>query len=32
LPEYFRQRYGSIEIGNRGGIITAQTRLSAPLD
>lgn len=32
LPEVFRQRYGSIEIGNRGGIITAHTRLSAPLD
>jgi hypothetical protein len=32
LPEVFRQRYGSIEIGNRGGIITAGTRLHAPLD
>lgn len=32
LPGYFRQRYGSVEIGNRGGIITAETRLSAPLD
>ncbi len=32
LPDYFRQRYGSVEIGNRGGIITAETRLSAPLD
>jgi hypothetical protein len=32
LPEYFRQRYGTVEIGRRGGIITAQTRLSAPLD
>lgn len=31
LPECFRQRYGSIEIGDRGGIITAKTRLSAPL-
>ena len=27
-----RQRYGSIEIGNRGGIITSKTRLHAPLD
>ncbi len=32
LPDCFRQRYGSIEIGNRGGIITAGTRLHAPLD
>lgn len=32
LPECFTQRYGSIEIGNRGGIITSQTRLNAPLD
>ncbi len=32
LPECFRQRYGSIEIGNRGGIVTEQTRLHAPLD
>ncbi len=32
LPEYFKQRYGSIEIGNRGGIITQQTKLNAPLD
>lgn len=32
LPEVFKQRYGSIEVGNRGGIITANTRLHAPLD
>lgn len=32
LPACFRQRYGSIEIGNRGGIITRGTRLNAPLD
>lgn len=32
LPECFVQRYGSIEIGNRGGIVTQQTRLHAPLD
>lgn len=32
LPECFKQRYGSIEVGNRGGIITAQTKLHAPLD
>jgi hypothetical protein len=32
LPDSFIQRYGSIEIGNRGGIVTAQTTLHAPLD
>jgi hypothetical protein len=32
LPECFRERYGSIEIGNRGGILTKGTRLNAPLD
>jgi len=32
LPESFKQRYGSIEIGKRGGIITKETRLSIPLD
>lgn len=32
LPDVFCERYGSIEIGNRGGIITAQTALHAPLD
>jgi len=32
LPDCFRQRYGSIEIGNRGGIVTRETRLHAPLD
>lgn len=32
LPECFAQRYGSLEIGNRGGIITEQTKLHAPLD
>ena len=32
LPQSFKQRYGSIEIGNRGGIITKKTRLNAPLD
>ena len=31
LPECFRQRYGSIEIGRRGGIVTEQTRLHAPI-
>ena len=32
LPEVFQQRYGSIEVGQRGGIVTSQTRLHAPLD
>lgn len=32
LPDVFRQRYGKIDIGNRGGIITKGTRLHAPLD
>ena len=32
LPDSFRQRYGSIEPGNRGGIITEKTRLHAPID
>ena len=32
LPDCFTQRYGTIEIGNRGGIITEGTRLHAPLD
>lgn len=32
LPECFKQRYGSIEIGNRGGIVTGKTTLHAPLD
>jgi Taurine catabolism dioxygenase TauD, TfdA family len=32
LPECFKERYGSIEIGDRGGIITKETRLHAPLD
>lgn len=32
LPECFKQRYGSIEIGNRGGIVTKNTKLNVPLD
>ncbi|MEO0717976.1 MAG: TauD/TfdA family dioxygenase [Pseudomonadota bacterium] len=32
LPDSFRQRYGSIDVGDRGGIITKETRLHAPLD
>lgn len=32
LPKVFEQRYGSIEIGNRGGIITENTVLTAPID
>ena len=32
LPEAFRERYGSISIGDRGGIVTKNTRLHAPID
>ena len=33
LPECFRQRYGDIEVGNRGGIITSVTgTLRVPVD
>jgi Taurine catabolism dioxygenase TauD, TfdA family len=32
LPDCFKQRYGSIEIGKRGGIITKGTTLTVPLD
>jgi hypothetical protein len=32
LPPAFAARYGSIEIGNRGGIVVAGMRLNAPLD
>ena len=31
LPDCFKQRYGSIEIGNRGGIITKATNLNVSL-
>ncbi|MEL6374389.1 MAG: TauD/TfdA family dioxygenase [Pseudomonadota bacterium] len=32
LPEIFKQRYGSIEVGDRGGIITSETRLHVALE
>ena len=32
LPECFKQRFGSIKVGDRGGIITKETKLHAPLD
>lgn len=32
LPDCFAERFGSIEIGNRGGVIVAGTQLHAPLD
>jgi len=32
LPPCFEQRYGSIEVGNRGGIVTEETVLTAPLE
>ena len=31
LPEIFAQRYGSVALGDRGGIIVRGTRLQAPL-
>ena len=31
LPECFKERFGSIEIGNRGGIITENTKLTFEL-
>jgi len=31
LPDYFSQRYGGVEIGNRGGIITADSQLNVPM-
>ena len=31
LPEIFAQRYGSVTLGDRGGIIVSGTRLQAPL-
>lgn len=31
LPECFAQRYGSLEVGNRGGIVTKGTKLHAPV-
>jgi hypothetical protein len=32
LPDCFAERYGTVEVGNRGGIIVPGTRLHAPLD
>lgn len=32
LPPVFAQRYGSVVVGNRGGIVTTNTRLHAPLN
>lgn len=32
LPPCFAERYGSIEVGDRGGIITESTVLTAPID
>ena len=32
LPACFEQRYGSLEVGNRGGIVTTGANLRAPLD
>ena len=32
LPEVFAQRYGSVTVGDRGGIVVRGTRLQAPLE
>lgn len=32
LPPVFGQRYGSIEVGERGGIVVSDTELTVPLD
>ena len=32
LPPKFSQRYGSIEVGDRGGIVVAGTELCVPID
>ncbi len=32
LPPVFAQRYGSVEVGDRGGILLEDTTLTAPLD
>ena len=32
LPECFAERFGSVEIGNRGGVFVPSTQLHAPLD
>jgi hypothetical protein len=32
LPDSFKERYGTIEVGNRGGIVTNHTKLNAPID
>jgi hypothetical protein len=32
LPDVYKQRYGSIDIGDRGGIITPHTKLTLPVD
>lgn len=32
LPPAFAQRYGSIKVGDRGGIVLKDTRLHAPID
>jgi len=32
LPEIFAQRYGTVTVGDRGGIIVRGTKLHAPLE
>jgi len=32
LPPIFKERYGNIDVGNRGGVIVEGTKLHAPID
>jgi len=32
LPDSFAQRYGSVKVGCRGGVVTKETVLHAPID
>ncbi len=32
LPEVYKQRYGSVTVGDRGGIITPHTKLTLPIE
>jgi hypothetical protein len=32
LPEVFAQRYGTVTVGDRGGILVRGARLHAPLE
>jgi hypothetical protein len=32
LPEVYKQRYDSVDIDDRGGIITSHTKLTLPIE